>query len=807
MAGITTYTSLSGSRLAGSATTATGQTQDVSADGKTSTTPPAGSTSTVSNLARQLGEAAAHAEARDASLSRKELGQKATAQLDQITGYDYYLNQERHDAEVPNTDDPELLARAKQATSFVNGSGSNPFKVMSRDQLALIAYDDSGSFTVNERRAAWSEAYSQEEAWRQKVVAQAMDEYNRTGKMTNFFKEVLAYYNELPAIEQAQYPDDYASRLQELIDLDFNYMTHRAEGKGSSPANLIDQLFASAPHAGREAVSASSSTASQSISAAQSASAANTTASTAGPASNGYDLMVSRLFGGKEPAVANGAQGMSANNIGRSAYDFLTYEDRALLSDMYAYAQDEGADLTYVDRLAEELGDYRQHDNGRLRSNFNNGHNYDAQGHQLTVSFNDKDTATASRILNGSAIGSTRIDQGFLRHILDPGYGALSNTSDLGFLEQMVTKFSSEGATQTSLGSRFATYTPIASIKDNVVLNASEDVKLKPFEPDITNVNGVWTVTEKGAEAGITLADVIGKASGRMATASTGQEQNRYVLDAFFKKDNVSGTAILLSRLFNSDGSVEPRVETTTTTSNTSASVYSFLTKSDREMLATVYEYASANGIDPLKVDGLAFDLGGYRMSGPGGPPDTAGKMYDLQGNPRIPEFNAEDEAVAQRVLTSKAMGDTLIDHGFLEAIFTPTKRSVHASDFSFLEDVVYAFSASGSDGATNPDAKPVVRYRAEDFPPLNLDDQTVDSGSKIMLSRLLEKDLAGTIDALGMLSGNEHITRLLDLLSDNDKDMLSKFYASAQIRNEDLSKIDDMAIMLGSYRIIGQRI
>lgn len=62
-------------------------------------------------------------------------------------------------------------------------------------------------------------------------------------------------------------------------------------------------------------------------------------------------------------------------------------------------------------------------------------------------------------------------------------------------------------------------------------------------------------------------------------------------------------------------------------------------------------------------------------------------------------------------------------------------------------------------------------------------------------------------VDALGMLSGNEHITRLLDLLSDNDKDMLSKFYASAQIRNEDLSKIDDMAIMLGSYRIIGQRI
>lgn len=269
---------------------------------------------------------------------------------------------------------------------------------------------------------------------------------------------------------------------------------------------------------------------------------------------------------------------------------------------------------------------------------------------------------------------------------------------------------------------------------------------------------------------------------------------------------SISGRAIMLFRLFNSDGSVEPRIETTTTTSNTSGSVYSFLTKSDREMLSTVYEYASANGIDPLKVDGLAFDLGVYRRAGPGGPLDGAGKAYDLQGNPFIPEFNAEDEAVAQRVLTSKAMGDTLIDRGFLEAVFTPTRMSVHASDFSFLEDVVYAFSASGSDGATNPDAKPVVRYRTEDFSPLKLDDQAIDSGSKTMLSRLSGIDLTGGIGTLGTLSVNEGITKLLDLLSDNDKDMLSRLYAIAQTRNEDLAKFDNIALMLGNYRMIGQR-
>ncbi|MCK2094583.1 hypothetical protein [Thauera aromatica] len=312
----------------------------------------------------------------------------------------------------------------------------------------------------------------------------------------------------------------------------------------------------------------------------------------------------------------------------------------------------------------------------------------------------------------------------------------------------------------------------------------------------VNSLSGSTTSSSSSVESKSNKSSATGSSSQEAATVK--QQESATV--------SISGRAIMLSRLFNSDGSVEPRVETTTTTSNTSGSVYSFLTKSDREMLATVYEYASANGIDPLKVDGLAFDLGVYRRAGPGGPLDGAGKAYDLQGNPFIPEFNAEDEAVAQRVLTSKAMGDTLIDRGFLEAVFSPTRMSVHASDFSFLEDVVYAFSASGSDGATNPDAKPVVRYKAEDFPPLKLDNQAVESGNKTMLSRLLEKELTGNTGALGTLSANKSATRLLDLLSANDKDMLSRLYAIAQTRNEDLAKFDNIALMLGNYRMIGLR-
>lgn len=233
-----------------SQTTSGSRIQDVSAKGTAqgdNTAPTSGSskpTSQLSTLAQQLSDSALRAEERDASLDRKALGQKADTLLSQITGQGYHNNRARYDAEVPNTDNPELLERAKQATSFVNGRGSNPFSGLSQDQLALVIYDDSNTFTANERRAAWLEGRAQETAWKQAVVARGKLEYEQTGKMTEFFKEVLGNYNELPPIMQAQYPDFYAPRLEHLIEMDFNFMTHRAEGKGA-PEDIFDILMSS----------------------------------------------------------------------------------------------------------------------------------------------------------------------------------------------------------------------------------------------------------------------------------------------------------------------------------------------------------------------------------------------------------------------------------------------------------------------------------------------------------------------------------------------------------------------------------
>lgn len=212
----------------------------------------------ISTLAQQLSASASRAEVRDRTLSRSELASKAKNIVDQIVGDSYYANKTLHDNETPNTSDPELLSRAKQATAYVNDASrgghliNNPFSGLSKEQLSQIIYDESGTYTVNERQAAWRESYNLEEAWREKVVAQAIAEYNSTGKLTNFFMSVLDHFKELPAIEQAQYPVDYAGDLQSKIDLDFNYRTHQAEGKGKHPMSLIGMLFEQGPQTANE---------------------------------------------------------------------------------------------------------------------------------------------------------------------------------------------------------------------------------------------------------------------------------------------------------------------------------------------------------------------------------------------------------------------------------------------------------------------------------------------------------------------------------------------------------------------------
>ncbi|QIZ45516.1 hypothetical protein [Dickeya zeae] len=172
----------------------------------------------LSGMARLLSEAATRAAARDASTDRSGLKAIADATIETLLGPGYNQSKAAYDAEVPDSTDPQRLVQATQATDFLNGKGTNPFKGMSRDQLALITYDDSGAFTVNERRAAWKESYDQNQEWKRAVVARIMEEYNSKGRVSSStYQSILDHYQSLPAIEEAQLPDGYASQLMTQI--------------------------------------------------------------------------------------------------------------------------------------------------------------------------------------------------------------------------------------------------------------------------------------------------------------------------------------------------------------------------------------------------------------------------------------------------------------------------------------------------------------------------------------------------------------------------------------------------------------
>ncbi|MDR0736862.1 MAG: hypothetical protein LBF51_08570 [Zoogloeaceae bacterium] len=177
----------------------------------------------ISTLARQLNEAAERAVARDAGKTRVQLAALEKSLRNEVVGDDcYWFSGYRASAEAenPKSDDPELLSRAEQATQFVSGkSGKNPFAGLSREQLALIMYDQGDAFTLNERRAAFYEHYQQRQAWKQIVCAQAQQEQQATNTFTHFYKTCIAEYQAASPIEQATYPPNYVSRMEYYIGL------------------------------------------------------------------------------------------------------------------------------------------------------------------------------------------------------------------------------------------------------------------------------------------------------------------------------------------------------------------------------------------------------------------------------------------------------------------------------------------------------------------------------------------------------------------------------------------------------------
>lgn len=192
----------------------------------------------ISTLAARLSKAASSTADRTNGMDYKALNAKAEQNIRSIL-YPFEGAQKAAMAkQLPEPNDAVSSKSASAATAYLEGKGSNPFAGLSREQLSTITNDDSGSFTVNERRAAHRQAHNEEEAWRMQVIAKAVKEYEDSGKLTQFFKDSLAHFMELPKMEQALYKENYANDLRDKIKLDFNYFTHAPGNGAATPGSL-----------------------------------------------------------------------------------------------------------------------------------------------------------------------------------------------------------------------------------------------------------------------------------------------------------------------------------------------------------------------------------------------------------------------------------------------------------------------------------------------------------------------------------------------------------------------------------------
>jgi hypothetical protein len=205
---------------------------------------PASESVSISTLASRLAKAEQATEQANAGLSKSELREKA---LKTIRDVNYDLDpatKALKAKERPQPTDSSAMESAEAATKFMDDvRGPNPFKGVPREQLVTIYNDESGTFTASEKATAYRQVYDEEIAWRIEFAKQTTQEYEQTGKLTNSFKAALEHFNELPALEQAWYPEDYASSLQERTDLDYNYFTGMSYGQSGTSGDSLADVF------------------------------------------------------------------------------------------------------------------------------------------------------------------------------------------------------------------------------------------------------------------------------------------------------------------------------------------------------------------------------------------------------------------------------------------------------------------------------------------------------------------------------------------------------------------------------------
>ena len=158
---------------------------------------------------------------RQAAMSQGELKQLHSSTWSDIYNFSQLLGSKNYNKDdlLPQTDDPARLELGKKSLEYAislhqspPGNASNPFAGMARNDLSAVVYDDSGTYTMAERYAASAELRMQDEAYFSSLSAKLTN----GGDNRDFFKSILDYFDDLPPVEKAAYPDGYRDSIDSL---------------------------------------------------------------------------------------------------------------------------------------------------------------------------------------------------------------------------------------------------------------------------------------------------------------------------------------------------------------------------------------------------------------------------------------------------------------------------------------------------------------------------------------------------------------------------------------------------------------
>ncbi|MEB0123820.1 hypothetical protein QN391_24510 [Pseudomonas sp. CCI1.2] len=183
---------------------------------------------------------------------------------------------------------------------------------------------------------------------------------------------------------------------------------------------------------------------------------------------SGEAHMRQRLFHSDDPRYRLPLLTAGLHSTSHPDVNYLTPKDRALLSKIYDYAQEQNADLGYVDELGRGLAGYRA--DGKFLNPHNRGQMLDGEGHTMSYRFTDKDTVTAKRVLASEAMKTTELDHGYIKFAMDKDYGVMRH-HNFEFMEKVINKFSAKGD-ESPLGIGFAKH---AYVDKNYSVHASKE--------------------------------------------------------------------------------------------------------------------------------------------------------------------------------------------------------------------------------------------------------------------------------------------------------------------------------------------